>query len=255
MTPKKPERLQKVMAHAGVASRRASEQMILAGRVRVNGRVTTELGVKVNPEEDEITVDGKRLEAAKETPVYILLNKPYGILSAASDDRGRKTVVDLVDVSERIYPVGRLDLKSEGLILLTNDGTLSERLTHPRYHLEKEYEVQVIGKPSEQKLAQWRSGEVILDGKPIAPATVERIKVEKENQWLRVVMTEGRKRQIRRVAEALGHRVRRLERVRIGPLKLGRLKSGNWRHLSKWELQQLNQQLQLPPAKKSHHKR
>ena len=234
------ERLQKVLAHAGVASRRASEALIEQGRVKVNGQVVRQLGTKVDPERDTIVVDGKPLASQPETLVYVVLNKPAGVLSTASDERGRKTVLDLVDLPERVYPVGRLDLHSEGLLLLTNDGDLAKKLTHPRYHVEKEYLVLVKGRPSAQTLDRWRKGGLEIDGRAAAPAVVERLKKEKDNNvWLKVVLTEGRKRQIREVARTLGHPVLRLERVRLGPLKLGRLRSGRWRHLNKIELQRL----------------
>lgn len=233
------ERLQKVMAHAGVASRRASETLIEQGRVAVNGEIVTELGVKVDPQQDRITVDGRPLPQQAEKLVYIMLNKPRRVLSAASDDRGRQTVVDLVDIPERVYPVGRLDLNSEGLILLTNDGELTNRLTHPRYHLEKEYHVLVTGHPSTQTLLRWQAGEIEIDGKPSATAVVESLKPAKDNTWLKIILTEGRKRQIRRVARQLGHPVKKLERVRIGPLKLGTLKPGQWRYLNSTEVQRL----------------
>lgn len=232
-----PERLQKVLARAGVASRRASEILIEQGRVTVNGQVVTQLGVKVDPQRDVIAVDGERLRA--ENLVYIMLNKPRQVLSAASDSRGRKTVVDLVDVPERVYPVGRLDRESEGLILLTNDGDLAEKITHPRSHLEKEYHVLVRGNPSTSTLIRWRKGEIPVEGKPTAGAVVERLKMEGDHVWLRVILTEGRKRQIRETARILGHPVKRLERVRIGPLQLGRLKPGQWRYLRPEEVQQL----------------
>ncbi len=237
--PKSAERLQKVLAHAGVASRRASEALIEQGRVAVNGQIVTQPGVKVDPRRDVIAVDGHPLPKQIEKLVYVMLNKPRNVLSAASDDRGRKTVVDLVDIPERVYPVGRLDLKSEGLILLTNDGDLTEKLTHPRYHLEKEYHVLVTGKPSTRTLLRWRQGEVEVEGKPAAQAIVERLKTERDDVWLKIILTEGRKRQIRRVARALGHPVKKLERVRIGPLKLGRLKPGRWRRLNPAEVQRL----------------
>lgn len=239
MPQQKLERLQKVLAHAGVASRRASEALIEQGRVTVNGQVVTQLGLKVDPRRDVIAVDNQPLAKDAEKPVYIILNKPAGVLSAASDDRGRKTVVDLVDVPERVYPVGRLDLYSEGLILLTNDGDLAEKLTHPRYHLEKEYHVLVTGKPSLQTLTRWRQGGIEVAGKPVAEAVVQRLKREKDDTWLKIILTEGRKRQIREVAQTLGHPVKRLERVRLGPLKLGHLKVGRWRYLNPAEQQQL----------------
>ncbi|HXV43880.1 MAG TPA: pseudouridine synthase, partial [Anaerolineae bacterium] len=206
-----------------------------------NGQTVTVLGFKVDPRRDVITVDGQRLAKPSEKLVYVMLNKPRDVLTAVSDDRGRQTVVDLVDVEERVYPVGRLDFKSEGLILLTNDGELAEKLTHPRSHLEKEYLVLVTGKPSNQTLAQWRRGEIEVEGKPAARAIVDRLKIERDNTWLKIILTEGRKRQIREVARALGHPVKKLERVRIGPIKLGHLKSGKWRHLSQVEVQRLKE--------------
>jgi 23S rRNA pseudouridine2605 synthase len=235
------ERLQKVLAHAGVASRRASEALITAGRVAVNGHVVTELGFKVDPARDKIAVDGQALSKQSEKSVYMMLNKPVGVLSAASDDRGRKTVVDLVDVTARVYPVGRLDFDSAGLVLLTNDGDLAEKLTHPRYHLEKEYLVLVKNHPTSETLTRWRRGGVVIEGQPVGPAVVERVNVEGHNFWLKIILTEGRKRQIRETGQALGHPVLRLERVRIGPLKLGHLKPGQWRHLTPAEVQRLKE--------------
>ncbi len=237
--PQMEERLQKVLAHAGVASRRASETLIEQGRVTVNGETVTVLGYKVDPHRDVIAVDGQRLPRPSEKPVYLILNKPRDILTSASDDRGRRTVVDLVEVEERVYPVGRLDLRSEGLVLLTNDGELAEKITHPRSHLEKEYLVLVTGRPTTATLIHWRRGEVEIEGRPAAPAFVERLKLEGDNTWLKIILTEGRKRQIRDVAKALGHPVKRLERVRIGPIKLGHLKPGKWRHLNPVEVEQL----------------
>ncbi|MCG3210388.1 MAG: Ribosomal large subunit pseudouridine synthase B [Anaerolineae bacterium] len=233
------ERLQKVLAHAGVASRRACEELILAGRVAVNRRVVTELGVKVNPRRDVITVDGEPIAKKEEHRVYIILNKPRDVLSAASDERGRQTVVDLVDVPERVYPVGRLDFNSEGLVLLTNDGELTQKLMHPSHHVEKEYHVLVTGKPSTDKLFRWREGGIEVEGQPSAPAIVEKLNEEGEDTWLRIVLTEGRKRQIRVIAKTLKHPVKVLIRVRLGPIKLGRLKPGRWRHLTFVEVARL----------------
>lgn len=238
--PVNEERLQKILAHAGIASRRASEELIEQGRVTVNGQIVTVLGYKVDPRRDVIAVDNQPLSRPSEKPVYLMVNKPRDVLSAASDERGRKTVVDLVEVHERVYPVGRLDLKSEGLVLLTNDGELAEKLTHPRSHVEKEYQVLVNGRPSNQTLARWRRGEIEIEGKPTAQTVVERLNIEgNNNTWLKIILTEGRKRQIREVAKALGHPVIRLERVRIGPIKLGHLKPGKWRHLNPVEVEQL----------------
>ena len=233
------ERLQKVLAHAGVASRRASEALIQQGRVSVNGQPVTELGTKVNPQRDVITVDGQPLNRQVEHLVYVMLNKPRGVLSSVSDDRGRQTVLDLVDLRERVYPVGRLDLHSEGLILLTNDGDLTRKLTHPSYEIEKEYQVLVSGRPSTPTLIQWRKGGVEVEGKPVGRAVVEKLKDEGDNTWLKITLTEGRKREIREVAKVLGHPVKQLTRVRLGPLKLGQLKPGQWRHLTVAEVQRL----------------
>lgn len=243
--PQEGVRLQKALAQAGVASRRAAEQLIVAGRVSVNGRIVTELGTRVKPGQDVLEVDGERLPLAAERPVYIVLNKPRGILSTVEDARGRRTVADLVNLPERLFPIGRLDLNSEGLMLLTNDGELAHQLTHPRYGHEKEYEVLVEGSPSDPVLVKWRRGGVLVDGTPSAPCRVERLRVEQgacqgeDGTWLRVTMREGRKRQIRRIATALGHPAHRIIRIRIGPVTLGSLKVGTWRHLTRTELDAL----------------
>lgn len=239
------ERLQKVLAHAGVASRRASETLIEQGRVTVNGQTVTVLGFKVDPRRDIIAVDGQQLPRPSSKLIYLMINKPRDVLTAASDDRGRRTVVDLVEVEERVYPVGRLDLRSEGLVLLTNDGELAERLTHPRSHVEKEYLVLVTGRPTTPTLARWRRGGIEVEGKPTGQTVVERLKIEGDNTWLKIVLTEGRKRQIREIAKELGYPVLRLERVRIGPLKLGHLKPGRWRHLKPAEVEQLKRSVKL----------
>ena len=175
-----PQRLQKVLAHAGIASRRASEVLIREGRVSVNGRVVTELGTKVDPERDVINVDGRPLSKQSPQFVYIMLNKPRNVLSSAGDSRGRKTVTDLVDCPERVYPVGRLDFLSEGLMLLTNDGDLTKRLTHPKHQVEKEYQALVAGNPSLATLNHWRRGGIEVEGEPVGPAKVEVKKVEGE---------------------------------------------------------------------------
>ncbi len=233
------ERLQKVMAHAGVASRRKSEELIRQGRVTVNGRVVTELGTKVDPAHDQVRVDGQRIEVVPRH-LYIMLNKPRGVLSTMKDARGRRSLGDLVEAPGRLYPVGRLDAMSEGLILLTDDGELANLLTHPRYGHEKEYYLLVNGRPSEETLATWRRG-IVLDDKPTAPAHVHIIRQEKNATSLRVVMREGRKRQIRRVAAMLGHPVRELKRVRLGPLELGTLETGQWRYLTTKEIHDLQE--------------
>lgn len=246
MSEKPQERLQKVLAAAGVASRRKAEELILQGRVTVNGRVVNQLGSRVDPAGDEIRVDGQRIQAAVRH-TYILFNKPRGVLSTMEDDRGRRALGDVVSVPERVFPVGRLDATSEGLILLTDDGELANLLTHPRYQHDKEYRVQVQGRLSEQTLAAWRRG-VMLEGELTAPAQVDVVKIDKEMTLLRVVMHEGRKRQIREVAALLGHPVVLLQRVRIGPLRLGTLPSGQWRYLTESELAELAA-LKQPPGR------
>jgi 23S rRNA pseudouridine2605 synthase len=232
------ERLQKILAHAGVASRRKAEEMIQQGRVTVNGRIVTQLGTKVDPAHDDIRVDGGRLKIAP-SHVYVLLNKPAGVLSVMDDERGRRSLGDLVPLPVRLYPVGRLDVNSEGLILLTDDGELANLLTHPRYEHEKEYRVLVSGHPAEKTLEAWRRG-VILDGQRTAPAWVTTIRTDKDMTVLRIVMHEGRKRQIREVASLLGHPVRELVRVRMGPLHLDTLGSGQWRYLTGQEIHTLD---------------
>ena len=231
------ERLQKVLARAGVASRRKCEEMIAAGRVRVNGQTVCEPGTQINAESDGVEVDGQPL--ARSTPrVYWLVNKPVGYLSTVRDPRGRPTVLDLVGSQERLYPVGRLDLDSEGLILLTNDGELAQRLTHPSFEHEKEYRVWVDGLPTQLSLQRLREG-VELEGGFTWPAEVQVLREEQGGAWLRFVIHEGRKRQLRRMCEAVGHTARRLIRVRMGPLSLGDLPMGESRALTQAELRAL----------------
>jgi len=231
-----PERLQKVMAQAGIGSRRACEELIRQGRVQVDGKLAT-LGQKVDPHRQQVVVDGQRLPR-REPPVYVAVHKPPGVLSVSQDDRGRRTVRDLVPLPGHLYPVGRLDATSEGLVLLTNDGELANLLTHPRYEHAKEYRVQVQGQVADATISKWESG-VYLDGRRTARARVTRLQADKDTTWLRIVMHEGRKRQIRRVALLLGHPVQRLIRERIGPLQLGQLRPGQWRHLSAEEVKAL----------------
>jgi 23S rRNA pseudouridine2605 synthase len=240
------ERLQKVMARAGFGSRRACETLIAEGRVTVNDR-PAKLGDKADPASDLIRIDGVLLPddanpAGMDDHIYIALNKPRGVISSLEDEleEGRTTVRDLIRLEKdrHIYPVGRLDKPSEGLVLMTDDGWLAHRLTHPRYGHEKVYHVTVEGRISDQALEQWRRG-VILDGRITAPAPIELIERNAEFSRFRIVLREGRKRQIRRIAAALGHPVRRLVRERIGPLTLGDLQPGHWRFLSEAEIKQL----------------
>ena len=233
------ERLQKILAQAGYGSRRACEEFITAGRVRVNGRAA-ELGQKADPAIDRITLDGRPLPKVEKL-IYIALNKPRFVLSTVEneEDDNRETVIKLVDVRERVYPVGRLDLESEGLILLTNDGDLTNKLTHPRFGHQKEYKVLVARRPDEEQMAAWRRGVVLEDGTKTAPAGVNLLQTFGKGAWLRVVMGEGRKRQIREVGASLGLPIVRIVRVRIGSLRLGSLKSREWRFLSAEEVEEL----------------
>ena len=236
-----PERLQKILAQAGYGSRRACEDFITAGRVRVNGQIAS-LGQKADPATDKITVDGKPI-VAPETLTYIALYKPRMVLSTVENERGddRKTVRDLIDIPEHVYPVGRLDFESEGLVLMTNDGDLTNRLTHPKYGHEKEYRVLVAHRPNNDQLEAWKRGVVLEDGYKTAPANVRFESAQGKGAWLRVVMGEGRKRQIRETCKQLGLPVVRIVRVRIGSLKLGNLKPRQWRHLTTQEIEDLNQ--------------
>lgn len=230
------ERLQKILASAGLGSRRACEELLRQGRVAVNGQIA-HLGQSADPGRDRITVDGKPIQGRKKH-TYIALYKPVGVVSTARDEEGRQAVVDLVPSAARLYPVGRLDMLSEGLILLTDDGDLALRLTHPRYGHSKEYHVRVAGYVSAQTVEQWRQGVLLEDGKT-APAEVTVLRREKSGTWLRVVLHEGRNREIRRVAELLGYSIQKLIRTRIGPVRLGRLQPGEWRYLSERELAEL----------------
>ena len=229
------ERLQKILARAGYGSRRACEVPIRQGRVLVNGDVAR-LGQRADPTRDSITVDGKPIQVSHDD-VYVALNKPRGVLSDEGDGSGQLTTVrDLVPLPGHLFPVGRLDLLSEGLVLLTSDGDLAHLLTHPRFEHSKEYCVLVQDHPGKHTLRKWRKG-VDLDGRWTAPASVSVMRRERDRCWIRVVLREGRKRQIRRVAALLGHPVHRLIRVRIGPVYLADLKSGEWRHVLDQELE------------------
>ena len=231
------ERLQKILARAGFGSRRAAEQLIAARRVTVNGEVAT-LGAKADPERDRIMVDLQPIKLPEQL-VYLALYKPRNVLSAVTSPDPRQTVRDLVPVSEQVYPVGRLDVDSEGLILLTNDGELANRLTHPRYGHEKEYRVLVARRPDEEQLNAWRRGVVLEDGYRTAPAEVRVEGLAGKGTWLRVIMREGRKRQIRETGSLLGLPVVKIIRTRIGSLYLGNLKPRQWRYLTPEEVEGL----------------
>jgi 23S rRNA pseudouridine2605 synthase len=244
------ERLQKIMAQAGMGSRRACEELIAAGRVTVNGEVAI-LGSKADPATDRIQVDRQPLKTAEEL-VYIAIYKPRGVLSTVSDPDPRPTVRELVDLPGQFYPVGRLDVDSEGLVLLTNDGDLANRLTHPRYGHEKEYRVLVARRPDEEQLATWRRGVVLEDGYRTSPAEIRLEQPSGRGMWLRIVLREGRKRQIRETGSLLGLPVVKIIRLRIGSLYLGSLKPREWRKLTPVEIELLKK---APPAVKKTAKR
>jgi len=235
------ERVQKVMARAGIGSRRACETLIASGQVTINDRVA-KIGDKADPDQDDIKVDGRRL--VFENLLYIKLYKPVGVLSSTEDElnQGRTTVIDLVNFDGHLYPVGRLDKQSEGLILLTNDGPLTHQITHPRYRHKKVYKVAVEGRIRPYVLTRWRKG-VDLDGRKTATVNIEVTESDTNQTWLRITMREGRKRQIRRLAAQLGHPVTRLIRLEIGPLRLGYLKPGQWKHLSNDEVNSLRESI------------
>ncbi|PNW46437.1 UNVERIFIED_CONTAM: pseudouridine synthase [Euhalothece sp. KZN 001] len=248
------ERVQKILSQWGVASRRQAEKMMIAGRVKINGKVA-QLGQKINLEQDQITVDGKLISPKKRPrQLYILVNKPLGVVSTCRDTQNRKTVLDLLPNSlkngQGLHPVGRLDINSTGALLLTNDGDLTLHLTHPRYHLPKTYEVWIKDNPPESVLEQWRNG-VILDQKKTLPAAIKVLKRQREKTLLEIVLTEGRNRQIRRVAEQLGYPVLALHRSAIGALNLKTKdkllnESGNYRFLTAQEIHYLKHQSKNP---------
>jgi pseudouridine synthase len=235
------ERLQKVLAARGIASRRAAEEIIKAGRVRVNGQVVREMGVKVNPERDNILVDNKQL--ARPRMRYIILHKPSGYITTTSDERGRWTVMQLVDVEERIVPVGRLDRDTEGLLLMTNDGEVAHRVMHPRYGIQKEYHALVSPLPGQDAVRALGAGIELRDEhghvERTAPAKVTLLPVKHGEQWIRIIISEGRKRQVRRMLEAVGCDVQKLVRVRLGPLVLTGIPKGAWRELTPGERREL----------------
>jgi len=230
------ERLQKVLAAAGVASRRQCEQLILDGRVEVDRETVTRLGVRVDPARQEIRIDGTALRKPKH--VYYLLNKPVGVLCTNRDPAGRQRAIDLVPTDERLFTVGRLDRGSGGLILITNDGELANRLTHPRYQVAKTYRVRVAGQPAPAQLQKLRQGVHLAEG--VARVSSLRVKARQAGATdLDMVLTEGRNREVRRVLAQIGHKVTRLKRIGFGPLRLGRLAPGQWRVLTKEEVSHL----------------
>ena len=235
------ERLQKYLAGAGIASRRKCEELILQGLVEVNNSVVTELGTKVDPKKDKIKLDGKLIKyKEKKHYLYILLNKPKGYLTSLSDPFGRKTVMDLLkDVKERVHPVGRLDYNSEGLLILTNDGELTNALTHPSKEVEKVYIVKLKGIPSSEKLKILSKGVTLRNNYKLSPCSVYLINTINGNAILKIKIKEGKKRQIRKMAEYIGHFVLKLRRIQTGPISLKGVKPGEYRYLNKEEIKSL----------------
>ncbi|MBX9584843.1 MAG: rRNA pseudouridine synthase [Gemmataceae bacterium] len=246
------ERLNKYLAHAGIGSRRHCDGLIAAGRVKVDGVPVSDLGLKINPEAHKVSVDDHPVKSEK--PVYWAVNKPVGVLCTNDDPDGRPRAIDLLPhVEQRVYTVGRLDEDSEGLLLMTNDGELAFHLTHPRYGIPKTYQVLVAGKPTPPDLQKLLDGVWISDGK-VKAREVRRLKPQGDSTWLRVVLTEGKNREVRRMLAGLGHKVMRLKRVAIGPVRLDRLPKGKARRVSEPELAELrkwvtNAQARLVKAK------
>lgn len=235
------ERLQKILAEAGMASRREAEQMILAGRVTVNGDVVTQLGSKADPHKDTIALDGKPL-GSSEKKVYYLFHKPMHVMVTRHDPQGRPTIYDyLKGIPERVNPVGRLDFDSEGLLLLTNDGDLHARLTHPRHEVPKVYQVRITGHLTKEEIARLEGGVSIKDHHT-APCHVRELKKNPNNSWIEITLTEGKNRQVRRMLETVDHYALRLVRVAIGPIMLGSLKKGAWRTVTPQELKKVKGQ-------------
>ena len=235
------ERLQKFLASAGVDSRRKCEELILAGAVEVNHEIITKLGTKIDPQKDLVKVNGKKVKYNDSKKLkYILLNKPVGYLTTLSDPQNRPTILDLLEnIDARIHPIGRLDYYSEGLLLLTNDGDLTYHLTHPSKNIEKTYIAEIKGIPDIEKLDTLRRGVTLRDNYKIMPCKIIRLKIKNGNAVLKIKIKEGKKRQIRRMGEFIGHRVLKLRRIQMGPIILGNLKSGKYRNLNIKEIQKL----------------
>ena len=230
-------RLNKFLSNSGVASRRKSDELISQGKVFVNGKVVTELGLQINEKKDKVMVEGKQIKLPSSF-VYIKLNKPKGYACTAHDEKGRKTIYELIDTDERLFSIGRLDYDTEGLILLTNDGDFANKVAHPKYAIEKEYRVTVEGQIKESELGVLRKG-VVVDGERMPSAKVEFLSEDDKFTKLSVVIDEGQNRQIRRMFEAIGKSIRLLKRVRIGQVRLGGLKRGDYRDLTEDELNSL----------------
>lgn len=230
------ERLQRILAAHGVASRRAAERLIVDGRVSVNGHVVTELGTKADAQRDTIRVNGRPLRPQPHR--YLALNKPSGVITTTHDERNRRTVMDLVDVRERVYPVGRLDRDTEGLLLLTNDGDVANRITHPRYRIDKEYLITTPVRPPETAMQMIRDG-ISIDGKVVKPESFRLVRTTKHGVTLKIVLHEGMNHVVRRLMEMAGIDITRLQRTRVGPIQLSGIPVGGWRDLRPGELASL----------------
>jgi 23S rRNA pseudouridine2605 synthase len=236
------ERLQRVLSASGLASRRRAEELIREGRVRVDGQVVTEMGVRVDPTVQKVELDGKIIPQQRMR--YLLLNKPAGYITTTADERDRRTVMDLIDVRERVVPVGRLDRPTEGLLLLTNDGDVAHRVMHPSFNVEKEYEALLDGHPPRTVFDRLSKG-VVIDGETAKPTMVRPVRNTDDGTIVRIALHEGRNRIVRRMFEAVNYPVLKLRRVRIGPLHLGTIPRGTWRDLTDGELAQLREALHL----------
>ena len=237
-------RLNKFLSQAGIASRREADRLIAEGKVKVNNRVVQELGYKIDDQKDSIEIDGRKVKK-EQVFIYLMLNKPKGYLVTLKDAFKRPTIMNLLpNLKKRVFPVGRLDYESEGLLILTNDGELAYRLTHPRYKIKRTYLVKVMGKPDSAELSKLKKG-VFLDGKKTAPAKVNLLESNPRKSLLRIEIHEGRKREIRRMFECIDHRVLKLVRVSFAGLRIGKLKSGTWRFLKQQEIKKLKEQVNL----------
>ncbi len=230
-------RLQKYLADCGICSRRKAEEHILRGDVKVNNEVITELGFKVEPKKDKVFFKNEPVVLNKKN-IYIILNKPTGCVTTAKEQFSRKTVFDYIDIKERLVPVGRLDYDTSGLLILTNDGELTYKLTHPKHSIKKTYIAKVFGVPKKQELARFREG-IVIDGYKTLPAMIKVIKLEGKYSYVQISITEGKNRQVRKMCEAIGHRVIELKRISIDRIKLGDLEEGKYRYMTKEEVKYL----------------
>ncbi|MCL2577955.1 MAG: rRNA pseudouridine synthase [Defluviitaleaceae bacterium] len=226
-------RLQKILANAGVASRRKAEELIVEGRVTVNGATITELGTKAKTK-DEIAVDGVPIGRVPRKKTYVMLHKPEGVVTTIADEFGRPTVMDYAPANKRLFPVGRLDYETSGLIFLTNDGDWANNLTHPKHEIKKVYIATIRGEPTESELRKFREG-IKIDGRLTAPAEIDILRSKNENTKVRITISEGRNRQVRKMCDEIGHPVISLKRIAIGDVKLGDLQPGRWRYLTEGE--------------------